>query len=179
MAAIFPLPYDTPTLRLRGFEAKDWKDLLEFEFDEEDEATSWLYEISQARRTGLRKTFWIAVEDSHNQKVVGCLGLEFTDTQFNQVQLSLSSGTNINDLILEASRAAIRFCFQRLHVHRVEAWCDGRDAKTRELLTKTGMRQEAEFVKQSYVDNEWRNTVWFAMLEEEFFRNQSAVTAPS
>src|SRR5690242_72202 len=83
-ALTIPLPYETPKIRLRKFEPTDWEDLLEFEFDEEDQATSWLYEISNARLTDRTKLFWLAVENSDDEKVVGALSLNFTDDNYNQ-----------------------------------------------------------------------------------------------
>lgn len=172
----FPLPYETPKIRLRRFEPTDWKGLLEFEFDDEDKATSWLYEISNARPTDLSKTFWLAIESFNSEKVIGSVGLDFTDAEFNQVRIYLSAGTlaKASKLIPSAYRAALGFCFEKLQVHRVAASCNGQELETRESLIQSGLRQEAEFVKDQYVSDNWVSTFWFAMLEEEFFEGTSA-----
>ncbi len=174
-ALIIPLPYETPKIRLRKFEPIDWKDLLEFEFDEEDQATAWLYEISDARLTDLRKTFWLAVENFESKKVIGNLGLDFVDEKYNQARMYLSSGTltNASDLTPAAYRAALGFCFEKLRVHRVATSCNGQELETREALIQSGLRQEGEFVKDQYISGNWVSTFWFAMLEEEYFKNES------
>ena len=169
----FPLPYETLKVRLRKFEAKDWQDLLEFEFADEDQATSWLYEVSNARPTDRSKTFWIAVEDFDSEKVIGSLGLDFLDAEFNQARVYLSSGEHAKTwgLVLEAYCAALGFCFEKLRVHRVTATCDSKETETREVLLQSGFRQEAEFVKNQLVSGSWVSTFWFGMLEEEYFKD--------
>lgn len=176
IALIIPLPYETPKIRLRRFKPTDWKDLLEFEFDDEDQATGWLHEIFHARLTEVRKTFWLAVENFNSEKVIGNLGLDFVDDEYNQARIYLSSGTlaKASHLIPDAYRAALGFCFEKLQVHRVATSCSSNERETRELLIQSGLRQEAEFVKNQYISGNWVNTFWFAMLEEEFFKNKSS-----
>lgn len=165
-----PLPVETPTIRIRRFEPTDWEDLLEFQFDDEDDATGWLLELSKARITETRQPFYFAVEVKETEKVVGSLGLRFTDSAFNQVEFSLvcKKPAPVEGLELEAVKAALGFCFQDLRVHRVFAQCVDSDAESRELFAKAGMRQEAEFVKNKWTDEGWQTTFWFAMLDEEF-----------
>src|SRR4051812_21701817 len=40
---------DGPRIRLRFLEPTDWKDLLEFQFEDEDEATGWILRSSTVR----------------------------------------------------------------------------------------------------------------------------------
>jgi RimJ/RimL family protein N-acetyltransferase len=171
-----PLPFESSGFRLRTFEAGDWKDLLEYQFEDEDEATGWIHTISTPRSTETRPPFYLAVEPRDAHKVVGTLGFRFLDTSFNQAELSLDSntGTNLPGLELEALEAALDFCFQELNLHRVITQCRAENAEQRRLLKELGMRQEAEFVKHTYVAGEWISVVWFAMLEEEYFKGAPA-----
>lgn len=168
-----PLPIETSTLRLRRFEPRDWQDLLEFQFDDEDEATGWLHTISKARLTEVRQPFHLAVETRETGKVIGSLSLMFSDLTFNQMEVSLTSGKtgSFQGWQPEALDAALDFCFQELHLHRVFMQCQSEDSESRQLFKEAGFRQEAEFVKNTFFDGEWLTTLWFAMLEEEYFKD--------
>jgi RimJ/RimL family protein N-acetyltransferase/phage FluMu protein Com len=170
------LEVEGPRIRLRFFEARDWKDLLEYQFQDEDEATGWILKSSTLRTSEHRDPFYLAAEVRETHKVVGTVGFRFLDVSFNQVEISLEANTaaQLPGLELEALEAALAFCFQEMSLHRVVFQCEASEAERRKLLNELGMRQEAEFVKQWYIDGKWVSTVWFAMLEEEYFREQKA-----
>jgi [ribosomal protein S5]-alanine N-acetyltransferase len=176
-----PLPIETPKIRLRKFQAPDWTDLLEFEFEDEDEATGWIHKVCSVRSGERLEPMYLAMEARDSRKVVGTLGFRFVDASFEQVELSFSSNPAAMPagLELEALDAALYFCFQDLKVHRVTMQCAAQDSERRKLLTELGMRQEGEFLKHHRVGAEWISTVWFAMLEEEYFKDQSADGKPS
>jgi RimJ/RimL family protein N-acetyltransferase len=146
---------------------------LEFQFEDEDEATGWIPKSSSVRMGETREPFYLAVEVRETSKVVGTVGFRFLDYSFNQVEITLNSNTaaGLPGLELESFEAALAFCFQELNLHRVISQCGAGDSERRKVLTELRMRQEAEFVKQWYLDGGWVSTVWFAMLEEEFFKN--------
>jgi RimJ/RimL family protein N-acetyltransferase len=166
-----PLPFDTPRIRLRQFKDDDWKDLMKFGIEDETEATSWLNSTVQARLTDLQHTFYLAVEMRSTGQLIACIGLKFTDGEFNQIWISSGTLPKYCGVSAElyAREVALRFCFEGLQVHRAIAECAGEDSELIQGLTKLGMRQEAEFIKSERNDaGEWRNVVWFAMLEDEY-----------
>lgn len=171
---------DGPRIRLRFLEPTDWQDLLAFQFEDEDEATGWILRSGTMRKGETREPFYLAVEMRETKKVVGTVGFRFLDLLFNQVELYLITDEGAkSDLELEALEAALAYGFRELNLHRVISQCGASDSERRKVLSELRMRQEAEFVKQWYVDGEWVSTVWFAMLEEEYFNNHSANTPPS
>jgi len=171
-----PLPIESSRVRLRKFEAGDWKDLLEYQFEDEDEATGWIHTISIPRSTETRPPFYLAVEALDARKVIGTVGFNFLDPSFNQVELTLTSNKAVATpgVELEALDTALEFCFQELNLHRVISQCPAENSERRQLLNDLGMRQEAEFVKHTHVAGEWISVVWFAMLEEEYFKDAPA-----
>jgi RimJ/RimL family protein N-acetyltransferase len=162
-------------VRLRPLVAPDWRDLLEFQFDDEDEATGWIPKSGTMRTGELREPFYLAVEVSETHKVVGTVGFRFLDALFNQVEVTLISNTaaNLPGLELDALQAVLAFCFREINLHRVISQCGASESERRKVLGELGMRQEAEFVKQWFIDGEWVSTVWFAMLEEEYLRREA------
>jgi len=169
-ARALPLPVETEKLRLRRFEPTDWQDLLEFRFDDEDDATGWLLAATKARLSEANQTLYLAVAARDTGKVVGTLSLRFADIDYNQVELSLESAKHgpFPGFELEALDAAFDFSFRDLHLHRVFAWCSSDQTEMRNLFKEAGMRQEAEFVKNNYFDGAWHSSSWFALLREEY-----------
>ena len=167
------LAVEGPRLRLRLFKATDWKDLLEFQFADEDEATGWIPKSGTMRTSEVREPVYVAVEVRETQKLVATIGFRFLDESFNQVELSLTSNSaaNLPGLELEAFEAALAICFQEMNLHRVVSQCGASEVERRKVLGELGMRQEAEFVKQWYIEGEWVCRVWFAMLAEEYLKD--------
>ena len=164
-----------PRILLRALEPRDWKDLLEFQFQDEDEATGWIPTSGTMRKSEARQPFYLAVEVRETHKVVGTVGFRFLDVLFNQVEINLDSNpaADLAGLEREAFEAALAFCFQELNLHRIVSQCEAGESERRKVLNELGMRQEAEFVKQWFIDGKWVSTVWFAMLQEEYSREDS------
>jgi ribosomal-protein-alanine N-acetyltransferase len=171
-----PLPAESPTIRLRKFQPTDWKDLLEFQFEDEDDATGWIHRVTTIQPTENRLLLFLAIETKSSRKVVGTLGLGFTDRNFSQAELSPSfnRAASVPGWELDALDVALDFCFQELHLHRVFTQCQSEDFEDRQLFTAAGMRQEAEFLKNQFISGEWATTIWFAMLEEDYFTETPA-----
>lgn len=161
-----------PRIKLRPLQATDWNDLMEFQFEDEDEATGWILKSGTMRTGEVREPFYLAVEVRETGKVVGTVGFRFVDILFNQAEVTLTSNAaaNLPGVELEAFEAALAFGFREMHLHRVISQCEAGDSERRRVLSELGMRQEAEFVKHLYIEGEWLSTVWFGILEEEFLR---------
>ncbi len=171
-----PLPLDTEKLRLRRFAPVDWQDLLEFRFNDEDEATGWLLMATKPRLTETNQTLYLAITALDSGKVVGSLSLRFSDVEFAQAELSLESAkaAPFPGFEQEALDAVLDFSFRDLNLHRVFAWCLSDHTETCNLFRESGMRQEAEFVKNNYFDGAWRSSSWFALLREEYLSEGNA-----
>jgi RimJ/RimL family protein N-acetyltransferase len=172
VARVLPLPVESSKIRLRKFQPTDWEDLLEFQFEEEDEATGWIHHVTTIQPNENRMSLALAVEKKDTGKVVGILGLRFTDVFYDQMGVTLSSNQAAcpPGIELEILNLALEFCFKGLNLHRVTSECGAEDAKNRQLFKDLGMRQEAEFLKYFRSGEEWLSAVAFATLEEEYFK---------
>jgi RimJ/RimL family protein N-acetyltransferase len=170
-----PLPITTPQLVLRRLDAGDWKDLLGFMFDDEEEATRWLENDRKVKLTTADQTFTLGIQVRNSGKIIGCVGLKFTDFEFLEAMISADSSSNdqYKDFVREAIAAVLGFYFKDLRLHRVIARTGGTDDKDCQLFEAVGMRREGEFVKSYRAAGKWLNTIWFAMLDEEYPRTGS------
>jgi ribosomal-protein-alanine N-acetyltransferase len=68
----------------------------------------------------------------------------------------------------EAIRLVLRFSFEKLGLHRVEAACLPANMASRSLLMKAGFREEGYAKQYLFIDGAWRDHVLYAMLRDEW-----------
>jgi len=68
---------------------------------------------------------------------------------------------------LAAVRAATRFCFTRLGLHRVEAACLPSNEASRALLLKAGFSLEGKARAYLKINGAWRDHLLFGLVEDE------------
>lgn len=78
----------------------------------------------------------------------------------------------------EAARAFIDMGFPALGLHRVVGRCDACNDASARVLRRLGMRQEAHFVRNEWIQGEWTDELVFAVLVEEW-RAAAPADAPS
>lgn len=64
-------------------------------------------------------------------------------------------------------RCMLRFCFESLRLHRVDAACLPRNAASRGVLVKAGFREEGFAPKYLRINGEWEDHMLFAILDHE------------
>lgn len=179
-----PLPITTARLVIRRLAAHDWKDLLELMSDEEffrytdgvpldeDAILRWLESDAHVKLTTPDQTLFLGIEVREGGKLIGYMGLNFPDA--HRLQATFSVGLNQKfqrqGFAHEAVVALLTFCFEGLRLHRVAGWCDSRNTAGSRLLEKAGLRREGEFVKHRLLHGEWTNSIWYAMLDEEYHK---------
>jgi ribosomal-protein-alanine N-acetyltransferase len=185
-----PLPIKTPRLILRRLAAHDWKDLLELMSDEEffryqdgvpleeDRVLHWLESDAHVKLTTPEQPFYLGLEIQDGGKLIGYLSLIFTDPRRLQVTFSigLNGSFKRQGFALEAVEALLGFCFEGLKLHRVAGWCDSRNVAACRLMEKAEFRREGEFLKNRWVQGEWSNSIWYALLEEDCAETESQAT---
>lgn len=177
-----PLPLQTPRLLLRRLELEDAEDLLELLSDPEifryeprpaweaADVQSWLPRAVKAKLSDDEGRMAIALVHEKDRKLIGLLQIAYPGITREQVGLDIQINRNYQrqGLATEALLAGLNFCFRDIGLHRVTVTTDSRDAAAVGLLTKVGMRKEGECLKDRFINGEWANSVWFAMLQEEF-----------
>ncbi len=183
-----PIPITTERLVLRRLGGGDWQDLKELLADEEmfryaegrpleeEEILHWLESDGHVRFTSPGQPFYLGIQLRENEKLIGYLRSNFTDQQHLQVGITifLNRSFQKKGFAREAVQAFLAFCFEGIGLHRVSVACDSRNDAACRLFEKLGLRREAEFVKDNLFNGEWANTIWFALLEEEYSEAKGA-----
>jgi RimJ/RimL family protein N-acetyltransferase len=176
-----PLPIETPRLVLRKLQLDDFSDVLEilsdpetFRYEErppmdETEANPWLERVVKEKLsdTSGQLTLGVVLRDGH--KVIGLVWVKYMDSNRQQASLGIqiNSGFKRRGFGFEAFRATLSFCLQDIGLHRVTTTCDSRNAPAVGLFTKLRMRNEAECLRDRFIEGEWADSLWFAMTEDE------------
>ncbi|MDO4500235.1 MAG: GNAT family protein [Erysipelotrichaceae bacterium] len=69
-----------------------------------------------------------------------------------------------------AIKKAIKDVFRKEKAHRIYAYLDARNIACKRLCEKIGLREEAHFIKDYFMDNEWTDSYIFATLKDEFIK---------
>jgi RimJ/RimL family protein N-acetyltransferase len=176
-----PVPFQTERLQLRRLGPGDWKDLLEFLSDEEtfrympghpleEEAIlRWLESDPHVKLTTPDQTFYLGLTLRDGGKLIGQAGLRLSAPELSQahVTILLHRAFQKQGFAAEALNGILSFCFQEIRLHRVSASCDSRNGPAVKLL-EHALRREGEFVKDNLVHGEWVNTLWYALLQDEY-----------
>lgn len=176
-----PLPITTPRLSLRLLRAEDFEDLvdilvtqkqsdyLESQFANEDGVGNWLEKVLDSNYSVSRQ-ITIGIEAESNKKLIGLIYLSDYGTTQRQMDLNVIIHPDYQNQKLgtEAVLAVLNFCLRDIGQHRIVATCDTRQQAAVRLFTRSGMRQEAQLLKDHYINGEWADSFSFALLETEF-----------
>ncbi|WP_404468927.1 GNAT family N-acetyltransferase [Sutcliffiella horikoshii] len=113
-----------------------------------------------------RKVYVFAVTSSNN--IVGECFLVITDHN-ETAEIGYYFGPEYwgNGYAVETVNALLEFGFTDLGLHRIFAKCDFENIGSINVLSKAGFRLEGELKKESKIKGEWRDSLLFAILEEE------------
>jgi len=137
---------------------------------EEGEVEDWIEKDKAVRLTQNRASLCFGIELVEYSKLIGFLSLNYFDEERQDMAFMTMINANYRrqGFGSEAVRGALHFAFTGVHIHRVIASCDSRNIAGCRMLEKAGMRREGECVKDLFQKGEWMNTVWYAILEEEY-----------
>jgi RimJ/RimL family protein N-acetyltransferase len=74
----------------------------------------------------------------------------------------------------ESSIPLLEIAFDELELHRVIARLDARNGASARVLEKLGLRREAHFVKNEWINGEWTDELDYAMLVDEWRERRGA-----
>jgi RimJ/RimL family protein N-acetyltransferase len=111
----------------------------------------------------------LAIGLRDGQKLIGLAWVRYTDPnrQRASIGIQINNGFKRQGFGFEAFQATLAFCLKDIGLHRVTVSCDSRNAAAVRLFTKLGMRNEAECLRDRFIEGEWMDSLWFAMTEDE------------
>ena len=173
----------TERLSLRAMHPIDAEDM--FDYAKRPEVTKYLlwrehesisftrdYLIYIGRRYALGDFYDWAIIDRESRKMIGTCGFTRFDLPNNSAEIGyvLNPEYHGKGYATEAAKIVMRFGFEELGLHRIEAkHMIGNDASHR-VMEKLGMREEGTFKDSYYVRREYRTVTVCAILENEYYK---------
>jgi RimJ/RimL family protein N-acetyltransferase len=182
------LPIETSRLLIRLYEDDDLEDILEYS----NTSDFWLIRSLTWEPTieGIRK-FWepkrlldpnkkekrydLVVERKDKSKVIGNIGIEFSEKKENKhgtINWLLGDNFQGKGFASEAARSLLTFGFDKLDLHRISASTSRDNIRSWLLMERIGMRREAHFKNNDFINGEWQDSFIYAILAEEWLAKQ-------
>jgi RimJ/RimL family protein N-acetyltransferase len=180
-------PLETDRLWLRPFTEGDFEALSAYQ--SRPDVTRFLYwepRGPQEVRAALEKkiasrairsegdVLALAVELRSTSQVIGDFILGLTSEQHRTAEIGyvIHPDHHGKGYATEAGWVLLRIGFEHLGLHRVVAGLDARNVASARVLEKLGMRQEAHFVENEFVKDEWQSAIEYAILDREWHRSE-------
>lgn len=179
----YSLPIETDRLLLRRYVENDYDDLLKLQSNP-DVTRFLLYDVRTPEQVkeALAGRLADVSMDADGQALTVAVILRDTGQHLGEVTLFLNSvehrtgelgyvfhpESHGHGYAAEASVELLRLGFEELGMHRIIARLDARNEGSVKLLNRLGLRQEAHFVKNEYLKDEWTDELVFAILFEEW-----------
>lgn len=180
------MPIETDRLTLRRYLETDYEDLLKLQSN--DDVTRFLlYDTQtpeQVRSVTLPRRLADAPMDTDGQSLTLAVILRETQQHVGEVSLFVQNAAHQGGEIgfvfhpefhghgyaAEASVELLRLGFEELGMHRIIGRLNARNTGSANLLKRLGLRQEAHFVRNEFLKNEWTDELVFAMLADEWIK---------
>jgi RimJ/RimL family protein N-acetyltransferase len=116
----------------------------------------------------------LAIEDRPSGTLIGSVNLIWRSQEHQQGEIgyTLHPDYQGRGYASEAARAMVRFGFHDMDLHRICGVCDERNRRSRLLMERIGMRQEALLREVEWVKGEWISHAVYAILRSEWEARQ-------
>jgi RimJ/RimL family protein N-acetyltransferase len=173
---------ETTRLRLRDFKKTDWRDVQDYARDPDvsrfmvwgpntaEQTVEFVESTLEMQRQKPRLSFELAAILKDSNQFIGAAGIRILPGEPEQAAIGYVYNKKFwgQGFGTEACRALIKFGFVDLKLHRIFAICDRENMGSAGVLRKSGMRQEALFLKDRKIKGLWRDTLLFAILQSEW-----------
>ncbi|MEM7048237.1 MAG: GNAT family N-acetyltransferase [Acidobacteriota bacterium] len=175
-----PLHLTTERLEIRDFLESDFgathawasdpevTNFLSWGPNSESETRAYLDAARADRQIDPRRDYRLALVDRESRIPLGLGVLLAREPEQWELGYCLAREAWGRGLATEASRALLVFAFETLQAHRIIGRVDPRNPASAKVLTNLGFRREGHFVQDVKKYGEWRDTVMFGLLAEEF-----------
>lgn len=107
-----------------------------------------------------------------SQQFLGELGMSLSTSKYSRAEIhySLLPSEWGNGYASEAVNAIIKWGFEELNLHRIEAGVATENDRSIKLLEKVGMTREGLCRKILPIRGEWKDNYMYAILDEDYFK---------
>ncbi len=179
---------DTDRLRLRPFAETDLDalanilarpDVMEYLYDEprtrSEVAAVLKRQMTMNHLTHQGDDLMLAMENRATGELIGSVNLIWRSQEHQQGEIGYTLHPDFqgHGYASEAARAMLRFGFHDMKLHRICGVCDERNLRSRRLMERIGMQQEALLRQVEWVKGQWVSHTVHAILLSEWEASQT------
>ncbi len=107
-----------------------------------------------------------AIAEKGSGKVIGIIGYVNLKTEHFRAEIgySLSKAWHRQGYMREAMARVLKYGFEHMNLHSIEAITDAENTASGSLLLSTGFEQEAFFKEDFYYNGQFRNSIHYGLL---------------
>lgn len=176
------LPLETERLELRDYVAQDWAAVHRYNRSEAfcrylpiapqtpDTTKAFLEQALHQQRQTPRLEYSLAVIDKALGKPIGGVRIGIKEGADRVASIGYAFDPEYwgRGCATEAVGRIVVLGFEHFGLHRVFALCDPENTGSIGVLEKLGMRREGHLRKQMLIRGEWRDSLLYAIIEEEY-----------
>lgn len=135
---------------------------------EEAQALRWIEQLNAMRSAG-QGLRW-GVFDRESGDLIGTCGFHHGDQSRRRAEVSYDLSPRYwgQGYMREALQAVLRYGFEQMRLHRIEALVDPRDTRSQNLLYGLGFKLEGVLRDHDFIKDRFQDDMVFALLEGEW-----------
>jgi len=172
----------TERLILREFDETDWQAVHSYASDPEvvrymdwgpntaEETKEFIRRSIAYQKEQPRRDYTLAITLKAEERLIGGCGLHVLnpDNREGWLGYCLNRHFGGHGYATETAKALLRFGFQQLRLHRIYATCDPANIASANVLENIYMRREGHFREHKWAKGRWRDSLLYAILENEW-----------
>ncbi|MEW8955954.1 GNAT family N-acetyltransferase [Clostridium sp.] len=117
-----------------------------------------------------RVVYRFIISDLYSNESIGRVILWKIDDSINEWEIGWDVHPNYwgNGYAPEAARELLKFAFNNLKIHRVQALCNDQNINSEKVMIKIGMIKEGTCRGVRFLNNCWYGSHIYSLLEDEF-----------
>lgn len=138
-----------------------------------EQSKEWLEDTLKSTQERPRLHYEIAITKNDSGSVIGTAMLTIKNQENGEGEIgyTIRSDQWGNGYATEVAYALLKFGFETLKLRRIYATTSPLNIASQRILNKSGMRQEGYFKKHVLQRGVWRDSLFYAVLDEEWFKN--------
>ena len=135
---------------------------------EEAQALRWIEQLNTLHNAG-QGLRW-GVFDRESGDLIGTCGFHHWDQSRRRAEVSYDLSPRYwgQGYMREALQAVLRYGFEQMRLHRIEALVDPRDTRSQNLLYGLGFKLEGVLRDHDFIKDRFQDDMVFALLEGEW-----------
>jgi ribosomal-protein-alanine N-acetyltransferase len=137
-----------------------------------EDTNKWFQIYIEDIKRDSRMHYHFLIEDKNERVVIGETGISIITINnkggIGRLGFYLNPDKWGKGIIKEASIKVLDLSFNRLGLHKITADCESKNCRSISTLKSLGMKQEALFRKDAFIDNEWEDIEIYSILNNEF-----------